>query len=285
MEFRDRLSVLITFITFAQRIWMFDKISTYIRYFKDYVKHGEYGFIWTAIGYQLFNRPVKRSAAYTSSLGKFHVRAGTIDFQFANYAYEWGVKQFFLDHYKDYTVFLDIGANIGIYSILMAQKGLKCHAFEPMPENYKAMLHNIRLNALENYIRSHNIALGSEDCSAEFIYEKINTGASRLATNSSDYKGPKNSHITLISKVCRLDAISRELAISAREKVLIKIDAEGMEHMILIGAIDFLKSHRNLLLVMEKKYQSIARLDELLGLTGEYECLPVDKYNIAYRKI
>ena len=264
---------------------MSNRISTYIRYFKDYAKYGEYGFIWTAIGYRLFRRPVKKSVQYTSSLGKFYVRSGTIDFQFANYAYEWDVKQFFLKHYQDYTVFLDIGANIGIYSIMMAQKGLKCHAFEPMPENYKAMLQNIRLNKLENLIHSHEIALGSEESSSEFIYEKINTGASRLATNPSDYKGPKNSHTTVILKVFRLDTFSRELAIPPDEKVLIKMDAEGMEHMILIGAIEFLKSHRNILLVMEKKYQSIARLDELLALTGEYECLPVDKYNIAYRKI
>jgi len=264
---------------------MSTKLKTYLRYFQDYVKHGEYGFIWTAIGYQLFNRPVKKSVEYTSSLGKFHVRSGTIDFQFANFAYEWDVKQFFLKHYQDYTVFLDIGANIGIYSILMAQKGLKCHAFEPMPGNYQAMLRNISLNNLDNDIRSHQIALGSEDCSSEFIYEKINTGASRLATNSTDYKGPKNSHETVISKVCRLDRLAPELAISPDEKVLIKMDAEGMEHMILLGSIEFLRSHRNILLIMEKKYQSITKLNELLGLTGEYECLPVDKYNVAYRKI
>jgi len=264
---------------------MLNKISTYIRYFKDYAKHREYGFIWTAIGYQLFNRPVKKSSEYTSSLGKFYVRSGTIDFQFANYAYEWDVKKFFLEHYKDYTVFLDIGANIGIYSILMAQKGLKCHAFEPMPENYKAMLRNISLNNLDHNIRSHQVALGSEECNCEFIYEKINTGASRLATNISDYKGPKNSHVNLFAKVIRLDHMAAELAIPPDEKILIKMDAEGMEHMILVGAIEFMRNYRNILIVMEKKYQSIARFNELLALTGEYECLPVDKYNIAYRKI
>jgi len=264
---------------------MSNKISTYIRYFQDYYKHKEYGYFFTAIGYQLFKRPVKKSGEYTSSLGKFYVRAGTIDFQFANYAYEWEVKQFFLAHYREYSVFLDIGANIGIYSILMAQKGLLCHAFEPMPDNYMAMLKNISLNKLENNIRSHNFALGCEDCTSEFIYEKINTGASRLASNSSDYEGPENSKEILNLNIFRLDAIADRLAISPDEKILIKMDAEGMEHMILLGAIEFLKTHRNILLVMEKKHQSISRLNELLALTGEYECLPVDKYNVAYRKM
>ncbi|MCX6283376.1 MAG: FkbM family methyltransferase [Bacteroidetes bacterium] len=263
---------------------MSNKILTYIRYFQDYAKYKEYGIFFTAIGYQLFKRPLKKSGEYTSSLGKFYVRKGTIDFQFANYAYEWEVKQFFLKHYKEYSVFLDIGANIGIYSILMAQKGLICHAFEPMPENYQAMLTNISLNNLEDNIRSHNYALGCEDCSSEFIFEKVNTGASRLATQVSEYKGPKNSKEIINLKIFRLDAITAGLGILHDEKILIKMDAEGMEDMILLGAIEFLKSHRNILLVMEKKHQSIDRLNELLALTGEYECLPVDKYNVAYRK-
>ncbi|MCX6282494.1 MAG: FkbM family methyltransferase [Bacteroidetes bacterium] len=264
---------------------MSNRISTYIRYIRDYAKHGEYRFIWIALGYQLFKLPVKTSSEYTSSLGKFHIRSGTIDFQFANFAYEWEVKQFFLKHYQDYTVFLDIGANIGIYSILMAQKGLKCHAFEPMPENFEAMLQNIRLNNLENSICSHNIALGQEDTTSEFIFEKINTGASRLATNTTDYKGPKNSNEIVSLKVCRLDTLAASLSIHPNEKILIKMDAEGMENMILLGAIEFLKNYNSILLVMENKYQSNEKLNELLSLTGEYECLPVDKYNCAYRKI
>jgi len=264
---------------------MADGINTYLRYVKEFVKHKEYGFLMNAIGYRLFHIPALKSSYFTSSLGKFYIRKGTIDFQFANYAYEWGVKKFFLEHCNEYTVFIDIGSNIGIYSIMMARKGLKCHAFEPMPENYKALLENIRLNDLGNEIQAHNIALGSEESSSEFIYEKINTGASRLAIFKSDFKSPEHAKSIVISKVSRFDVLAAGLAIPSTEKVLIKIDAEGMEHMILIGAIDFLKSHRNIMLVMEKKYQSIKRFDDLLALTGDYESLPVDDENIAYRKI
>jgi len=264
---------------------MSSKATTYIRYFKDYIKHEEYGFIWTSICYELFGRPQKTSSEYTSSLGKFFTRSGTIDFKFANYAYEWDVKKFFLSHYQDYTVFLDIGANIGVYSILMAQKGLSCHAFEPMPDNYQALLKNISLNKLEDFIRTYNIALGNEESDCEFIYEKINTGASRIATSVSDYNGPKNSSVTVTSKVSTLDRISRKLDLDPDEKILVKMDAEGMELMILQGALEFFTTHHHILLIIEKKYQSINAISELLGRTGKYECLEVDEYNIAYRKL
>jgi len=58
-----------------------------------------------------------------------------------------------------------------------------------------------------------------------------------------------------------------------------------MEHLILQGAVGFLKTHRNILLIMEKKYQALDAINDLLALTGKYECLPVDEYNIAYKKI
>ena len=264
---------------------MLTKIRTYQRYFIDYLKHREYSFVKAAIIYELFGRPPKNSAEYLSSLGRFNLRGGTIDFQFANYAYEWGVKEFMLNHFADYTVFLDIGACIGTYSILMARNGLKCHAFEPMPENFAALLQNVRLNGLENNIRCHQIALGSEECRSEFIFEKINTGASRLATNTSDYKSSDSNKVLLNLNVCRLDIFSPKLSIPPEEKILIKMDAEGMEHMILLGAIEFLKKYNKVLLVMEKKYQSIKRLNELLEFSGNYECLPIDENNVAYRKI
>lgn len=263
----------------------FGKAQTYYRYFKDFIKHREFGFILTSIGYELFGRPGKKSGEYTSSLGRFFIRSGTLDFKFANFAYEWPLKKFILKHHTDYSIFLDIGANIGVYSILMAGKGLKCHAFEPMPDNYQAMIRNFELNKLENNIRSHNIALGNEECYCEFIYEKVNTGASRIATRQGDFHRTKSSDEKVLSRVRTLDGISKELLISNDDKLLIKIDAEGMEHSIIEGAIEFLKTHRYILLIVEKKYQSVEMLTKTLNLSGNFKCIPVDEYNLAFLKI
>ena len=105
-------------------------------------------------------------------------------------------------------MFLDIAANIGKYSIMITRKGLKCHAFEPMSGNYEAVFRNIRLNDLGNEIHAHNIALGCEECSNEFIYEMINNGASMLAIFRSDFNSPEHCKSIVISKVSRLDVLS-----------------------------------------------------------------------------
>ena len=264
---------------------MLEKIKTYSRYISEYIKHREYRYILSILKFEILGLPSSHTAYFRSSLGLFHIRGGTIDFKFANYAYEWGVKQFFLDHYRDYSVFLDIGANIGIYSIMMAKSGLRCHAFEPMSENFRALVENIELNHLADVITPHSVALGSENAIRQFTYEKINTGASRLEGNPSDYHGPEGSHVSVPATVRRLDDVLSGDLIDPSASVLIKIDAEGMELLILDGATEFLKRHPRILLVMEKKYQELDKITECLSRSGNYQALPVDDWNMAFLKL
>src|SRR4029453_16069834 len=60
--------------------------------------------------------------------------------------------------------FLDIGANTGVYSILLARKGLggEMIAFEPDPGNYARLLANLSINRLIGKIRTLPCALGAE---------------------------------------------------------------------------------------------------------------------------
>ena len=60
-------------------------------------------------------------------------------------------------------VFYDIGANIGIHSLILAREHPDCqiHAFEPETLNFWKLLRNITLNKLEN-ITPHLIAAGAK---------------------------------------------------------------------------------------------------------------------------
>src|SRR3990167_1903907 len=49
---------------------------------------------------------------------------------------------------KDWNV-LDIGANIGSFSILAAERGARVTAFEPQPENLKILKKNIQKSKLK----------------------------------------------------------------------------------------------------------------------------------------
>jgi FkbM family methyltransferase len=261
-----------------------NKIKTFLRYVKDYLKFGEYYFLWMSIQFILKKSVQPKMRVYNSSLGSFITRKGTLDFQFFNYAYEWNVKRFFLEHYKDYKLFLDIGANVGTYSFMLARKGIVCHAFEPIKENFKSLVMNIKVNKLENLIFPHNFALGATQDKAEFIFESMNTGASHIV-GKSDYVELKGE-VGIREKVCikTLDSFLQGIQFSPEDRIIIKIDAEGMEIDVLEGASQFLKTHPHYLIIMESKHSGADKIKEFLDKRGNFIYMEVDHENMAIMK-
>ncbi len=256
-----------------------NKLKIYQKYFYDYIKHREFRFIISAVNYILFKYPGRKTTLIRSQSGIFLSRKGTIDFQFANHAYEWNVKQFILDHYKDYNVFFDVGSNIGTYAILMAKAGMKVIAFEPINENYKAIIINTHLNNLENEISIFNFGLGKNNQTADFTYNPVNTGASHYS-HSVNGKGIKTT-----SKIKSLDTIYKDLGLNKTDKILMKVDVEGMEAEVFEGASEFLGFFPNLFLIFESKLSGLDKVRTVLSKIGEFEYITIDKYNTAARKI
>lgn len=127
------------------------------------------------------------------------------------------------------TIF-DIGANIGLISILLAngEKGAQSqvYSFEPEPRNFHQLSNNISLNGLVERVHPHQLALGASE------------GKVDLHIRGSEGEG---RHSIATSKGAT-DAISVELTTMAnfcqRENVrpnIIKIDVEGAEGQVLAG--------------------------------------------------
>ncbi|MCC2113072.1 MAG: FkbM family methyltransferase, partial [Hyphomicrobiales bacterium] len=61
-------------------------------------------------------------------------------------------------------VFLDIGANIGLYALRLAAAGVaEIHAFEPVKATFDQLSQNIALNDWEDRIAAHHCAAGAEE--------------------------------------------------------------------------------------------------------------------------
>jgi FkbM family methyltransferase len=123
----------------------------------------------------------------------------------------------FLSHFlKKDDLFVDIGANIGSYSILAASMGAKVIAIEPIPSTYETLKKNVSLNNFDNSVDIFNIAISDKK-------EKLNFSNDLDALNhvlpqNEDYSNSIN--IT----ACRLDEI-----LNGRIPKFIKIDVEGFE--------------------------------------------------------
>jgi len=260
------------------------KLKTFINYFKDFIKFGEYRYIISSIKYILTGRTTYRTQIYKSSLGTFISRRGSLDFQFANYAYEWPVKTFFLNHYRNYDIFLDIGSNIGTYAILAAQKGLRAIAFEPIKSNFDTLRINLILNKLEDKVTAFNVALGVYAHKAQFAFDLINTGASHLLSVEMDDEHPSHMEIDE-SQIVPLDDFIPRMNLTKKDRIFLKIDVEGMEAEVLKGAKRFLQTYPNILIVMESVHSGKERLTNILNEIDNFEVLEVDDLNMGARKI
>lgn len=125
--------------------------------------------------------------------------------------------------------FIDIGANIGLHSLMAAKSSteIEIYSFEPEPNNFNWFIKNIGLNNFEN-IRPFKMGLGNfKGTLALNINQDWNKGRHSLKVDF----GEKNKKITI--PIIYLDDFN-ELITS--EKLFIKIDVEGFEKEVIDGA-------------------------------------------------
>jgi FkbM family methyltransferase len=127
---------------------------------------------------------------------------------------------------------LDIGANVGYYSVRFGKGGrddLQVHAFEPLPKSCRTLAANLALNGLSQRIKIHQFALGNKDDSARlFVPHTSGTSAASLADLHPD---ESSDVVDVITR--RLDSVFPEMGLSGVD--LMKMDVEGAEAYVIDG--------------------------------------------------
>lgn len=164
-----------------------------------------------------------------------------------DFAGEKSVIEFFLGQIKEGDIVYDIGANVGLYTILCAKKtgdeGLVV-SFEPEPLSYKKLNENIKLNELKN-VRTYSIALSDFNGKT-----KLNiTGEGKANHNIRPLKRNISNKQQIEVDTRRLDDLIVEDNLPKPD--LIKIDIEGAELNALRGMESLLKEQDDLLIVCE----------------------------------
>ena len=117
---------------------------------------------------------------------------------------------------------LDVGANLGLHSILMARAGFHVTAFEPDPIHFELLQANLARNGIST-VTAERAAVSSADGELEFVRVVGNTTGSHLAGAKANPYGPLD----------RLTVPVRAFAPFAAAAEFAKIDAEGHEVVIL----------------------------------------------------
>jgi FkbM family methyltransferase len=161
---------------------------------------------------------------------------------------------FVLHFLRRNDLFVDVGANIGSYTILAsAAAGANCISFEPDPEAWQWLYKNIKLNRVVSLVEARQQAVGSE------------IGVLNLSRD----KGPTNHIIFPETEVMspnqqsrRVQATTLDQALASRHPIMLKIDVEGFETKVISGARRVLEKPESCVLMELAGYGKRYGLDE-----------------------
>ena len=208
-----------------------------------------------------------------------------IKFFVPNQLLEWRVDTYFskepetlewIDSFqeKDNLIFWDIGANIGLYSIYNSLKHPKSTtiAFEPSSSNLRVLTRNISINNLEKNIKVVSIPLTNKENIFQEMKEGqfIEGGALNSFGERFDFEGKEfipNMKYNLLGTTINYFLENSILDIPD----YIKIDVDGIEHLILEGGDKFLNDKKVKSLSIEINENFKEQYDKVLNLMNKYE--------------
>lgn len=147
---------------------------------------------------------------------------------------------------------LDVGANIGVYTVVAARKGARVVAFEPNPEARATLHENLILNEIDDEVRISPNAL------ADF------SGPARFTTNLEECNHLNDvaagaGELVTVRELDSLEWVDKPVT-------LIKIDVEGFDEAVLRGARRTLLRDRPVLII--ETWAGGSSIRELLASLG-----------------
>ena len=193
--------------------------------------------------------------------------------------YYFGLHEFydmgFLIHsLKEKDTFLDVGSNLGSYSLLAS--GLcSCSsiAYEPVPNTFLKLTKNINIQDFRERIIPKKIALTSIDFGKDKVLFSTDRGCCNSVVDEK-YKGKKE-----YVNVSNLDKETENI-----EPNFLKIDVEGFESMVLNGADNLLSRSSLFAIIIEGQTNKINNLIRSKGFT-DYNYSPLDRKLRLHQKV
>lgn len=169
------------------------------------------------------------------------------------------------------TIFLDIGAHVGTYSLEFAKVSAGVHSFECSPKTFNYLCANIALRDLNYKITPHRTALGNTTGTTNYYLRSQDGGGNSCI----DFKDKEYPRIEV--PLTTLDSFQ------ITNIGLIKMDVEGFEKQVLEGAVDTLRKNNYPRILFESWQEE----RELEGIPAKQlrEELFETLYSIGYTRI
>jgi FkbM family methyltransferase len=147
------------------------------------------------------------------------------------------------------SVVLDIGANVGNHTVYWGKitKVRKIYAFEPIKATFSILSKNIEINSLVDKVKIYNVGL-SDKITKGVVDRYLADNIGGTSISESD-----NGDLEL-NRLDNFKEIMEEPLID-----FVKIDVEGFEKNVLLGAINFFAKHKPIVFI--ESFQGINQYD------------------------
>jgi FkbM family methyltransferase len=172
----------------------------------------------------------------------FRLRDRPLGQTLARNGYERAVTELVKSIVKPDVTVLDIGANLGYFTVLMGAMGCRVQAFEPFPRNFELLQRNIAENKL-TAVTTHRVAVHSRTCTGKLFYRDDEQNENFGSMFSSSLEQP--GHLSMDVDYVALDEYLPELG----NVGFVKMDVEGAEIFALKGMSRLLERCRPVMIV------------------------------------
>lgn len=196
-----------------------------------------------------------------------HKRCGVSALIYSQRLYNYNNMKLLQILLKDGGSFLDIGANIGSFTLIASeQERARVFAFEPHPATFQQLQHNVELNRRSN-VKLFNVALGQSEGQL-FLTDEPGSASNYVASHGGERMVAVPS--TRVDTICAQHGIHPQYA---------KIDVEGFEYDVLAGFGTALDSVNMLMIEMnglsDQRSHGQREIHALLrecGFSGPWQC-------------
>jgi FkbM family methyltransferase len=144
------------------------------------------------------------------------------------------IETLFLKKYlKTNSVFFDVGSGFGDYSLIASSviKHGKIYSFEPIQEEINRLKENVKLNNIEEVVSVFQMAVSNYNGTVNFNLSSVNEMSYITA-----------EHADLRVKCTKIDTFCKKNNIEFID--FLKIDVEGEENNVILGALNLLKKQK-----------------------------------------
>ena len=143
-------------------------------------------------------------------------------------------------HVEKNNIVVDIGANIGYYTLLMALNQAKVFSYEPEPKNFKLLQKNVNLNNFSSNVKLYNKAVSNYNGFSKLFLAKGAPGMHTLSNNRFD------------SNSIDVNLINRRLGTTPFLEFINKVEQKTRKPIVIAAAMQDMSNVANIVVEVTK---------------------------------